>query len=66
MSTYALSRDLGIPPIAGVYTTLQVESLAKWSKSNCIIKDLIKYILIMSYYSWTKESRTLYKKIKKI
>jgi len=38
---------------------------SKWSKSNCIIKDLIKSIPKMPNYSWTKESRTLYKKIKK-
>ncbi|KAG4108017.1 pyridoxal phosphate-dependent transferase [Neocallimastix lanati (nom. inval.)] len=65
MSTYALSRDLSIPPIAGVCAALQIKSFAKWSKSNCIIKDLIKSIPKMPYYSWTKESRTLYKKIKK-
>jgi len=47
------------------YLFLQIKSFAKWSKSNCIIKDLIKSIPKMPYYSWTKESRTLYKKIKK-
>ena len=66
MSTYALSQDLSISPIAGVCAALQIKSFAKWSKSNCIIKDLIKSIPKMHYYSWTKESRTLYKKIKKI
>jgi len=30
MSTYALSRDLSIPPIAGVYAALQIKSFAKW------------------------------------
>ena len=44
MSTYALSRDLSIPPIAGICTALQIKSFAKWSKSYCIIKDLIKSI----------------------
>jgi len=39
MSTYALSRDLRIPPIAGICTALQIKSFAKWSKSNYIIKD---------------------------
>ena len=66
MSTYALSRDLSIPPIAGVCAELQIKSFAKWSKSNCIIKDIIKSIPKMHHYSWTKESRTLYKKSKNI
>ena len=57
MSTYALSRDLSIPPITGICAALQIKSFAKWSKSNCIINDLIK--------SNPKESRTLHKKIKK-
>ena len=66
MSTYDLSQELSIPPIAGIFPALQIKSFAKWSKSNCIIKDLIiKSIPKMPYYSWTKESRTLYKKIKK-
>ena len=51
MNTYALTRDLSIPPIAGVCAALQIKSFAKWSKSNCIIKDLIKSILKMPYYS---------------
>ena len=66
MSTYDLSRDLSIPPIAGIYAALQIKSFAKWSKSNCIIKDLIKFIPKMPYYFWTKESRTLYKESKNI
>ena len=66
MSTYALSPDLSIPPIAGDCEADQIKSFAKWSKSNCIIKDLIKSIPKLSYYSWTKESRTLYKKNQKI
>ena len=69
MSTYTLSRDLSIPPIAGMsaqpYRLNHFKSFAKWSKSNCIIKDLFKSIPKMSYYSWTKESRTLYKKNQK-
>jgi len=44
MNTYALSRDLSIPPIASIFAALQIKSFAKWSKSNCIIKDLIKSI----------------------
>jgi len=49
MSTNALSRDLSIPPIAGVCAALQIKSFAKWSKSNCIIKDLIKSIPKMPF-----------------
>jgi hypothetical protein len=49
MSTYALSRDLSIPLIASICATLQIKSFAKWSKSNCIIKDLIKSIPKMPY-----------------
>ena len=49
MSTYALSRDLSISPIDGVCAALQTKSFTKWSKSNCIIKDLIKSILKMPY-----------------
>jgi len=45
-----------------ICAALQIKSFTKWSKSNCIIKDLIKSIPKMPYYSWTKESRTLYKK----
>jgi len=33
MSTYALSRDLSIPPITGICAALQIKSFAKWSKS---------------------------------
>ena len=65
MSTYALSRDLSIPPIAGVCAALQIKSFAKWNKSNCITKDLINSIPKMPHYSWTKESRTLYEKNQK-
>ena len=41
MSTYALFRNLS--------AALRIKSFAKWSKSNCIIKDLIKSILKMPY-----------------
>jgi len=56
MSTYDLSQELSIPPIAGIFPALQIKSFAKWSKSNCNIKDLIKSIPKMPYYFWTKES----------
>jgi len=34
-----------------------------WKSSNCIIKSLIKFIPPMSHYSWTKESKSLNKKL---
>jgi len=39
MSTYALFRDLSIPPTVGICAALQIKLFAKWSKSICIIKD---------------------------
>jgi len=51
MSIYALSRDLSIPAIAGICAALHIKSFAKWNKSICIIKDIIKSIPKMSYYS---------------
>ena len=63
ISLYALSRDLKIAPLAGVCAAQQVKCFVKWRKSNCIIKDLIRSIPPMSHYSWTKESRSLQKKL---
>ncbi|OUM66093.1 hypothetical protein PIROE2DRAFT_6805 [Piromyces sp. E2] len=65
MSTYVISRDLEIPPIAGTCAPLQVKCFVKWRKSNCIIKDLIKYIPSLSHHSWTKESNILRNKLRK-
>jgi len=53
---------LKIPPIAGTCAALQVKCFVKWRKSNCIIKDLIKFIPVLSHNSWTKESNILRKK----
>ncbi|OUM69375.1 hypothetical protein PIROE2DRAFT_2672 [Piromyces sp. E2] len=65
MSTYAISRDLEIPPIAGTCAALQAKCFVKWRKSNCIIKDFIKYILSLFHHSWTKESNILRNKLRK-
>eukprot|EP00833_Pecoramyces_ruminatium_P008476 jgi/Orpsp1_1/1182508/evm.model.c7180000081560.1 len=52
MSTYALSRDLDIPPISGSCAALQVKSFAKWiRKYNCV-----KYEDIKEYY-WNSISK---------
>jgi len=40
----------------------QLKCFIKWKSSNCIIKDLINFIPPMSHYSWTKESKTLWKR----
>ncbi len=65
ISTYVLSRDLHIFPIAGFCTSMQIKCFCKWINLNCIIKNLIKHISVLRKYFWAKESRTLYKKIKK-
>ncbi len=65
ISTYVLSRDLHIFPIAGFFTSMQIKCFCKWINLNCIIKNLIKHISVLRKYFWAKESRTLYKKIKK-
>jgi len=65
MNLYALSRDLKIPFLAGICAVQQTKCFIKWRKSNCINKDLIRYVPKLSHYSWTKESRSLHKKLKK-
>ncbi|OUM66048.1 hypothetical protein PIROE2DRAFT_6845 [Piromyces sp. E2] len=50
---------------AGTCAALQVKYFVKWRKSNCIIKDLIKYIPSLSHHSWTKESNILRNKLRK-
>ena len=65
MSLYALSRDLKIPSLAGICAAQQIKCFIKWRKFNCIIKDLTRNVFKLSHYSWTKESRSLHKKLKK-
>ena len=40
MSLYALSRDLKIPPLAGICALQQIKCFIKWRKSNCINSPL--------------------------
>ncbi|OUM56917.1 hypothetical protein PIROE2DRAFT_18265 [Piromyces sp. E2] len=54
ISLYALSRDLIIPPLAGICATQQIKCFIKWRNSNCIIRDLVRDIPTI-----------LYKKLKK-
>ena len=65
ISMYALSRDLQIPPLAAICAAQQLKCFKKWKSSNCIIKNLIKFIPTMSRYSWTKESRSLNRRLVK-
>ncbi|OUM68689.1 hypothetical protein PIROE2DRAFT_3532 [Piromyces sp. E2] len=51
-----LLKDLKIPPLAGCK---KQQIKIKWKNCNCIIRDLVRDILTMSHYSWTKESKTL-------
>jgi len=66
ISLYALSRDLQLPPLAAICDAQQLKCFVKWKYSNCIIKDLIRFIPPMSHYSWTKESKSLKKKLKSL
>jgi len=61
ISLYALSRDLQLPPLAAICAAQQLKCFFKWKSSNCIIRDLIRFIPPMSHYSWTKESKSLKK-----
>ncbi len=66
ISLYALSRDLQLPPLAAICAAQQLKCFFKWKSSNCIIRDLIRFIPPMSHYSWTKESKSLKKKLKSL
>ena len=48
LSMYTLSRDLCIPPLAGIHAMQQLKCFIKWKSSKCIIKDLINFIPPMS------------------
>ncbi|OUM61913.1 hypothetical protein PIROE2DRAFT_11925 [Piromyces sp. E2] len=61
ISLYALSRDLKIPPLAGICATQQIKCFIKRRNSNGIIRDLVRDIPTMSHYSWIKESKSFQK-----
>jgi hypothetical protein len=63
ISLYALSWEFNIPPLSATCAIRQINCYKKWQSSSCIIKELIQYIPAMSHYSWTKESRTLERKL---
>ena len=64
ISLYALSRVLQLPLLAAICAAQQLKCFFKWKSSKCIIRDLIRFIPPMSHYSWTKESKSLKKKLK--
>jgi len=54
---------LRIPPLSAICAISQLRCFRKWKNSSCIINHLTNNIPTMSHYSWTKESRTLDKKL---
>ena len=54
---------LRIPPLSAICTISQLRCFRKWKNLSCIINYFTNNIPTMSYYSWTKESRTLDKKL---
>jgi hypothetical protein len=63
VSLYNITRELRIPPLSAVCAISQLRCFRKWKNSSCIINHLTNNIPTMSHYSWTKESRTLDKKL---
>jgi len=60
---YDITRELKIPPLSAIFAISQLRCFRKWKNSSCIINHLINNIPTMSHYSWTKESKTLDKKL---
>ena len=63
VSLYDITRELRIPPLSAVCAISQLRCFRKWKSSSCIINHLTNNIPTMSHYSWSKESRTLDKKL---
>jgi len=63
VSFYDITLELRIPPLSAVCAISQLHCFRKWKSSSCIINHLTNNIPTMSHYSWTKESRTLDKKL---
>jgi len=63
VSLYDITSELRIPPLSTVCTISQLRCIRKWKSSSYIINHLTNNIPTMSHYSWTKESKTLDKKI---
>jgi len=52
-----------IPTLSVIYAISRLRFFRKWKNSSCIINHLTNNIPTKSHYSWTKESRTLDKKL---
>jgi len=63
VSLYDITRELRIPPLSAICAISQLRCFRKWKNSSCITNHLTNNIPTMSHYSWTKESRTLDKKL---
>jgi len=60
-----ISKGLNIPPLSAKCALSQVKCFEKWKNSNCIISYLVNNIPKSRKYTWTKESRTLKRKLEK-
>ena len=58
-----ISRELRIPPLSAVCAISQLRCFRNWKNLSCIIIYLTNNIHTMPHYSWTKESKTLDKKL---
>jgi len=63
--TYTITCEFWFTPLSALCAIAQIRCFNKWKDSSCIIKELITNIPSMPhYYTWSKESRTLDKKLK--
>jgi len=62
--TYTITSEFWLAPLSALCAIAQIRCFKKWKDSSCIIKDLTTNIPSMPYYyTWTKESRTLTRKL---
>ena len=67
VSLYNVTKELSIPPLSARCAFAQRKCFNKWKKSSCLIGFLVNNIPTMkNFYSWTKESRILDKKLHKM
>ena len=65
VSLYTISKELNIPPLSAKCALAQYRCFEKWKNSNCIISTLVNNIPTHRKYFWSKESRTLSRKLSK-
>lgn len=66
ISLYSITKEFNIPPLSAKCAIAQVRCFNKWKDSQCIIGNLVNNIPPMRYfYTWTKESKTLDRKLSK-